>query len=98
MQSSLKLYYADHFVLPLPEGHRFPMEKYSRLRARLHDSGLFADDDFRVPHAATDTETLRAPAAGHAAPCIRAPMPVQLVLPEQAGASPGRFLGQGRRT
>lgn len=28
-------FYADHFVLPLPEGHRFPMEKYSRLRERL---------------------------------------------------------------
>ena len=61
----MKLYYADHFVLPLPEGHRFPMEKYSRLRARLHDSGLFADDDFRVPHAATDTEILRAHDAGY---------------------------------
>jgi len=28
-------YYADHFVLPLPEGHRFPMAKYARLRERL---------------------------------------------------------------
>jgi len=28
-------FYADHFVLPLPEGHRFPMRKYSRLRERL---------------------------------------------------------------
>jgi acetoin utilization deacetylase AcuC-like enzyme len=28
-------YYADHFVLPLPAGHRFPMHKYSRLRDRL---------------------------------------------------------------
>lgn len=28
-------FYADHFVLPLPEGHRFPMRKYSRLRDRL---------------------------------------------------------------
>lgn len=28
-------FYADHFVLPLPEGHRFPMHKYSRLRERL---------------------------------------------------------------
>ncbi|MDW3682610.1 histone deacetylase [Cupriavidus sp. CV2] len=25
-------FYADHFVLPLPEGHRFPMRKYSMLR------------------------------------------------------------------
>lgn len=29
-------YYADHFVLPLPPGHRFPMAKYARLRQRLH--------------------------------------------------------------
>lgn len=28
----MKTFYTDHFVLPLPEGHRFPMEKYSRLR------------------------------------------------------------------
>jgi acetoin utilization deacetylase AcuC-like enzyme len=28
-------YYADHFVLPLPSGHRFPMAKYARLRERL---------------------------------------------------------------
>jgi acetoin utilization deacetylase AcuC-like enzyme len=61
----LKLYYADHFVLPLPEGHRFPMEKYSRLRARLRASGLFADDDFRVPDAAGDADILRAHDAGY---------------------------------
>jgi acetoin utilization deacetylase AcuC-like enzyme len=28
-------FYADHFVLPLPAGHRFPMEKYAMLRKRL---------------------------------------------------------------
>lgn len=28
-------FYADHFVLPLPGGHRFPMAKYARLRERL---------------------------------------------------------------
>jgi len=28
-------YYTDHFVLPLPAGHRFPMHKYARLRQRL---------------------------------------------------------------
>ncbi len=28
-------FYADHFVLPLPNGHRFPMAKYGRLRQRL---------------------------------------------------------------
>jgi acetoin utilization deacetylase AcuC-like enzyme len=28
-------YYCDHFVLPLPEGHKFPMAKYARLRERI---------------------------------------------------------------
>jgi len=31
----MKAYYSDHFVLPLPEGHRFPMAKYSMLRDRV---------------------------------------------------------------
>jgi acetoin utilization deacetylase AcuC-like enzyme len=28
----LELFYTDHFVLPLPDGHRFPMAKYQMLR------------------------------------------------------------------
>lgn len=28
----MQAFYADHFVLPLPPGHRFPMRKYSMLR------------------------------------------------------------------
>lgn len=63
----MKLYYADHFVLPLPDGHRFPMEKYALLRQRLRDSGFFAENDFRVPAAASDTEILRAHDAGYLA-------------------------------
>lgn len=31
----MQVFYADQFVLPLPEGHRFPMGKYSRLREAL---------------------------------------------------------------
>jgi acetoin utilization deacetylase AcuC-like enzyme len=61
----VKLFYADHFVLPLPPGHRFPMEKYSRLRARLAASGHFGESDFIVPTAASDTEILRAHDAGY---------------------------------
>lgn len=56
----MKLYYADEFVLPLPENHRFPMEKYRLLRENLRASGRFAPEDFRVPAAANDTEILRA--------------------------------------
>jgi acetoin utilization deacetylase AcuC-like enzyme len=31
----MQAFYADHFVLPLPAGHRFPMGKYRLLRERL---------------------------------------------------------------
>lgn len=31
----MQAFYADHFVLPLPQGHRFPMAKYALLRERL---------------------------------------------------------------
>lgn len=31
----MQAFYADHFVLPLPEGHRFPMAKYALLRDAL---------------------------------------------------------------
>lgn len=31
----VQAFYADHFVLPLPEGHRFPMAKYAMLRDAL---------------------------------------------------------------
>lgn len=61
----MKLYYADHFVLPLPPGHRFPMVKYARLRERLGASGVFAAEDFQVPAAATDAELGRAHDAGY---------------------------------
>ena len=55
----MTLFYSDVFVLPLPSHHRFPMGKYLRLRERLLASGAFAEDDFRVPEAATDAEIMR---------------------------------------
>jgi acetoin utilization deacetylase AcuC-like enzyme len=56
----MKAFYTDQFVLPLPEGHRFPMAKYSLLRQRVAESGLLAPGHLLVPHAATDEEILRA--------------------------------------
>ena len=56
----MQLFYTDVFVLPLPAGHRFPMEKYSRLREALLASGEFSQANFHLPHAATDAELARA--------------------------------------
>lgn len=53
-ESRLRAFYCDHYVLPLPAGHRFPMEKYGRLRARVASelSGVILCE----PRAATDAE------------------------------------------
>lgn len=52
----LKAYYCDHFVLPLPDEHRFPMSKYSKLRALLVAEQDTLDIEFCVPNGATDDQ------------------------------------------
>ena len=52
----MKIYYCDHFVLPLPEGHRFPMEKYARLRVRVVQGNLVDREDLVVPAPISDWE------------------------------------------
>jgi hypothetical protein len=38
----LKIFYSDRFVLPLPDGHRLPMQKYRLLREAVEEA---------LPHA-----------------------------------------------
>ena len=52
----MKGYYCDHFVLPLPDGHRFPMPKYARLREQVLANQVIADDNLLVPPPATDEQ------------------------------------------
>jgi acetoin utilization deacetylase AcuC-like enzyme len=55
----VRAFYSDHFVLPLPDGHRFPMAKYSRLRARVVAEGLVDPADlFEAPAADWEALTL----------------------------------------
>ena len=61
----MKLFYCDHFVLPLPEGHRFPMQKYALLRERIVQAGIAAADDLHVPPPVTDREIERAHATSY---------------------------------
>jgi acetoin utilization deacetylase AcuC-like enzyme len=48
----LKAFYADHYVLPLPAGHRFPMEKYRKLRDLVSQL-----DGVQLENAPTITDT-----------------------------------------
>lgn len=52
----MKAYYTDQFVLPLPDGHRFPMAKYAVLRARVAVAQLAT---LEVPAPVTDADLHR---------------------------------------
>ncbi len=62
----MRVYYTDQFVLPLPAGHRFPMEKYALLRARINGSHATLPVTLLVPQAAGNHDLLRA----HEAPYV----------------------------
>jgi acetoin utilization deacetylase AcuC-like enzyme len=52
----VRAYYCDHFVLPLPERHRFPMEKYRMLREAV---ALHSLVELEVPEAASQVDLER---------------------------------------
>jgi acetoin utilization deacetylase AcuC-like enzyme len=56
----MQTFYTDHFVLPLPPDHRFPMLKYALLREQVVAHSLVAPENLRIPEAATDEQILRA--------------------------------------
>ena len=49
----MRAFYSDHFVLPLPEGHKFPMAKYAGLRARILAEGIVQPADLQEAPAAS---------------------------------------------
>jgi acetoin utilization deacetylase AcuC-like enzyme len=53
----VKAYYSDHYVLLLPEGHKFPMAKYALLRRRVEEAGM---TDLAAAERATDDDLHRA--------------------------------------
>ncbi len=56
----MKIFYHDTFILPLPDGHRFPMPKYVLLRQRVVEVGLVMADNLLVGPAASREELRRA--------------------------------------
>jgi len=56
----MRVFYSDTFVLPLPPGHRFPMEKYALLRERVLNEGIIIADQLHIPEPASITELARA--------------------------------------
>ena len=56
--TAMQAFHSDHFVLPLPEGHRFPMQKYRLLREaaeavpglRLQEAPAASDGELALAH------------------------------------------------
>lgn len=57
----MNVYYSDHYTIPLPEGHRFPISKYKMLRdyllehqiimsSNLHESPLASEESLHLAH------------------------------------------------
>src|SRR5918997_1898070 len=77
----MKVFYSDQFVLPLPEGHRFPMVKYSMLRAHAPDylkrvaSGTLTEKEVRrigFPWSERLVERSRRASGGTLGACLAA--------------------------
>ncbi len=51
----MRVFTTDRFVLPLPAGHTFPMQKYRLLRERVEASGLLRRGELAEPPAADDS-------------------------------------------
>jgi acetoin utilization deacetylase AcuC-like enzyme len=56
----MKVFYSDHYTIPLPEGHRFPMEKYRLIRLALLKDGVVRDNELVAPSMPSPEALMRA--------------------------------------
>ncbi|MGZ3440079.1 MAG: histone deacetylase family protein [Polyangia bacterium] len=56
----MRVFVTDRHTVPLPPGHRFPVEKYALLRARIVEAGVLAAAELTEAELATRDELLRA--------------------------------------
>ena len=56
----MKIFYHDHFVLPLPEGHHFPLSKYALLQQRIVEANVVPLENMLVGAPVSDEELTRA--------------------------------------
>jgi len=102
----VKAFYSDHFVLPLPDGHRFPMAKYARLRARVLAEGVVEPrdlveapaatwDELRLAHAATYVQAVASGTLG-ADQQRRIGFPWSLQMVERSRRSAGATIAAAR--
>ncbi len=73
--SRVKAFYSDRFVLPLPEGHKFPMAKYSGLRERILEERILQPADLHEAPAADLEDLLLVHHADYVAAVVAGTLP-----------------------
>lgn len=61
----LHLWSSSRYTFPLPEGHRFPIEKYERLRQRVVEDGIVSAAQVHEPTRASREDLLRVHSADY---------------------------------
>jgi acetoin utilization deacetylase AcuC-like enzyme len=61
----LHVWSSARYTFPLPPGHRFPIEKYERLRRRVIDERIVAAEQVHEPARASDDDLLRVHTRGY---------------------------------
>jgi acetoin utilization deacetylase AcuC-like enzyme len=56
----MNVFYSDRYTIPLPDGHRFPMEKYRLIRLALLREGVLRESELFEPALATRDQLLLA--------------------------------------
>jgi acetoin utilization deacetylase AcuC-like enzyme len=56
----MTLFYSDHFTVPLPDGHRFPMEKYRMVRQALLNEAVVREDELNAAQPVESEQLLAA--------------------------------------
>lgn len=102
----MNLYFTDHFELPLPPAHRFPMAKYRQLRQRLLASDWAGGCQFHEPNAATDRQLCLAHSSDYVRRVVagrltdkeirRIGFPWSLAMVERSRRSVGATIAAGR--
>ena len=99
----MRVFYSDQFVLPLPEGHRFPMAKYALLRnalasidgVRLCSAPAARDAELALAHGAAYIEAVRSGGLS-AAQQREIGFPWSMAMAERARRSVGATIAAAR--
>lgn len=63
--SEIKLAFSDKYIYDLPEGHRFPIEKYELVKQQLVYEGTISEDQVYDPGLATEEQILKVHTAAY---------------------------------